>query len=360
MSASLRLLITADPELPVPPALYGGIERVIALLVDGLVARGHDVALLAHRDSQVSGRLMAYGATDGGAVGTLRNSATLLRAMVQHRPQVVHSFGRLAMLAPILATRGPKIMSYQRAVTPRSVAWGRRLSRDQVTFVSCSRRLVADLADNAGWRVIYNAVDVDRYAFRATVPADAPLVFLGRIEAIKGPHIAIDVARRAGRRLILAGNVPRDHQAFFEQAIRPHLDGVSVTYLGPVDDRAKSELLSNAAALLMPVLWEEPFGIVMAEALACGTPVIGFARGAVPEVIDDGVTGFVCRTDGGMNGSLKMLDRLSRPACRLAAETRFSQKALLDAYEALYLELVAQSRTVSRMVEQPGLISRQD
>ena len=360
MPASLRLLITADPELPVPPALYGGIERVIALLVDGLVARGHDVALLAHRESQVSGRLIPYGARESSAMGTMRNSGTLLRAMVQHRPHVVHSFGRLAMLAPILPTRGPKIMSYQRAVTPRSVSWGRRLSRDQVTFVSCSHRLVQEFAEGAGWRVIYNAVDVDRYAYSPTVPDDAPLVFLGRIEAIKGAHVAIEVARRAGRKLILAGNVPRDHQMYFEQAIRPHLDGVSVSYIGPVDDHAKSELLSGAAALLMPVLWEEPFGIVMAEALACGTPVVGFARGAVPEVIEDGVTGFVCRTDGGMNGALRRLDQLSRPACRLAAETRFSQKALVDAYEALYCELAARGSTVSSMVEQPRLMSRQD
>ncbi len=265
--APLRILMTADPELPVPPPLYGGIERVIALLADGLSARGHDVTLVAHRDSRIAGRLVPYPSA-GGRFAAARNTLTISAAALRSRPDVIHSFGRLATLGPLLGARVPKLMSYQREVTPSSITWGRRLAGARLTFVGCSHRLIESQEDKTQWRVAYNAVDVDRYRFADGVPADAPLVFLGRIERIKGPHVAISVAQHAGRRLIIAGNVPDGHQSYFDECIRPHIDGSRVQYAGPVDDAAKSTLLSSAAALLMPVLWEEPFGIVMAEALA--------------------------------------------------------------------------------------------
>ena len=360
MPAPLRVVITADPDLPVPPRLYGGIERVIALLVDGLAARGHEVTLVAHQESRTAGRLVPYSQVRSNPLDVAINAGTVTRAVAGRRPDVVHSFGRLATLAPILPSRIPKLMSYQRAVTRRSIAWGRRLSRGSLTFVSCSWRLIEGLEADAPWRVVYNAVDVNRYVFAADVPADAPLVFLGRVEAIKGAHVAIDVARRAGRRLILAGNVPPEHQQYFEQSIRPHLNGTTVTYIGPVDDIAKSDLLSNAAALLMPVLWEEPFGIVMAEALACGTPVIGFARGAVPEVVENGVTGFVCRDESEMDEAVQRIASLSRTACRRDAEVRFSQKALVDGYESLYQEVAGDSMGMLSVADQSALVARRD
>ncbi len=306
----LRILVTADPELPVPPRLYGGIERVIALLVDGLVARGHEVTLVAHRDSVTAGRLAPYGRADSRAMSVAANGAAIARAARRARPQVIHSFGRLASLAGVFPTRTPKIMSYQRAITPRSVTWGRRLSFGRLSFTACSDRMLEGVRDLAPWRVIPNAVDTARYRFAPTVAADAPLVFLGRVEHIKGPHVAIDVARRAGRRLVIAGNVPDEHRAYFDRHIKPHVNGDRVTYLGPVDDAAKSELLAGAAALLMPILWEEPFGIVMAEALACGTPVIGLTRGAVPEVVDDGVTGAVCADEEGLVRAVERIVQL--------------------------------------------------
>jgi glycosyltransferase involved in cell wall biosynthesis len=171
------------------------------------------------------------------------------------------------------------------------------------------------------------------------VAADAPLVFLGRIEHIKGVHVAIDVARRAGRRLVIAGTVADEHREYFERHVVPAIRGGDVSYVGPVDDNAKSDLLGRALALLMPVLWDEPFGIVMAEALACGTPVIGFDRGAVSEVVDHGHTGIVCGDEAGMVEGVAQVARIDRAACRLTAERRFSAGVLVDAYESLYAEL---------------------
>src|SRR6185369_17541196 len=140
-------------------------------------------------------------------------------------------------------------------------------------------------------------------------------------------------------------NVPEEtrHRSYFETEILPHVDGDQVRFTGPVDDRQKNALLGEAAALLMPVLWDEPFGIVMAEALACGTPVVGLNRGAVPEVIDHGRTGWVCSEPEDMMAAIGELGQLSRHACRQAAETRFGAPVLVDAYEALYRELQQRS-----------------
>jgi len=339
-----RVLVTADPVLPVPPRLYGGIERVIALLVDGLARRGHDVTLLAHADSQPACELVPYPLARGEGLGeTLRHAALVAHEVRRRRPDVVQSFSRLAYLARVLPTAVPKVMSYQRPVTRRTVKWARALSRGTLSFTGCSSGLIAPVADVGSWRVIYNAVPMETFRAVSFVPSSAPLVFLGRVEEIKGPHIAIDVAARAGRKLIIAGNVPAEaqHETFFHERILPHVDGSAVEYVGPVDDEGKQRLLGQAAALLMPVLWDEPFGIVMAEALACGTPVIGLRRGAVPEVVAQGVTGFVCDSVEEMVGAVTRLAETSREACRAAAETRFSETALVDAYEALFDAVIA-------------------
>jgi glycosyltransferase involved in cell wall biosynthesis len=281
------------------------------------------------------------GPSSASGLDTLANMAHVTRVVLRRRPDVVQSFGRLAYLTPLLPLAVPKVMSYQRAVTPRSLRWSQRLSRGTLSFTSCSHHLIRDVRSLAPWRVIPNAVPAERYAWTPEVPADAPLVFLGRVEHLKGTHVAIDVAQRAGRRLVIAGNVADEHREYFEREVRPFIRTGDVVYLGAVDDAAKSDLLSGAWALLMPVLWDEPFGIVMAEALACGAPVIGFDRGAVPEVVDHGRTGFVCRTPADMVDAVHRVPTIDRAACRRAAETRFSGAVLVDAYEALYRHLAA-------------------
>ena len=338
----IRLFVTADPELPVPPSLYGGIERVIAQLADGMVARGHEVTLFAHPDSRTRADLVPYPALRSRSrTDTARNAALIAREYLGRGPRLIHSFSRLAYLTPLLTLPVPKVMSYQRLVTRSRAAWALRVSRGTLSFTGCSQHLIRPVSDLGSWRVVYNSVPVHRYRFTPEVPADAPLVFLGRIERIKGAHLAIDVARRTGRRLVLAGNVAPEHRAYFDAEIAPHLDGRAISYAGPVDDEAKSALLSEASALLMPVLWDEPFGIVMAEALACGTPVIGLARGAVPEVVEEGRTGFVCETVDEMAERVGRIGAIRRCECRQAAEVRFSSTALVDACERLYADRLA-------------------
>jgi glycosyltransferase involved in cell wall biosynthesis len=182
-------------------------------------------------------------------------------------------------------------------------------------------------------------VPVDRFDFEPAVPDDAPLVFLGRIAPIKGTHHAIAVAEKSGRDLVIAGNVPDDpqEQVYFKKQIEPHIDGDQIQYVGPVDDEEKNKLLGQSAAFLMPIEWEEPFGIVMAEALACGTPVIGTRRGSVPEIVTDGETGFICDSVGEMVRAVARIDTLNREACRQRCEAHFSAEAIVDGYEQLYI-----------------------
>jgi glycosyltransferase involved in cell wall biosynthesis len=346
---SLRIAITADPYLPVPPRLYGGIERVLDFLVRGLMDRGHQVTLFAHPGSQVPAALVPYGSPPHfGKVHRAKELWQVGAALwTRHNDfDLVHSFGRLAALGPVLPVRGlPKIQSYQRDGIPwKSIRTASRLARHSICFTACSSNVYRTLPASGcfgNWYTVFNGVDLAKYTFRRKVADDAALAFLGRLEPIKGAHNAIAIAKAVGRRLVIAGNRVSEATDYFETEIAPHIDGDRIQYIGPVDDEAKSSLLSASAALLMPIEWEEPFGIVMAEAMACGTPVIGFARGSVKEVVRSGVNGFVCQGNGEAVSAVGNLSAIDRAAVRRDCERRFSSHVIVDAYERLYLDLCA-------------------
>lgn len=342
----MRIAITADPMLPVPPEEYGGIERMIHLLALGLTERGHEVTLFAHSGSRVPCRLIRYPiSTVRSMKETMRIAYTVATEIFGGGYHLVHSFGRLAYIAPILPLRVPKLMTYQRAVTSRTVALGSRLARGSLAFCAISRHMTAGKRLAGNWNLVYNGVAEEQYTVHEHVPDDAPLAFLGRIERIKGVHVAIDVARRSGRRLLIAGNVPDgiEHRRYFDREIAPHLERGDIQYVGPVNDAQKNTLLGTSAALLMPILWEEPFGIVMAEALACGTPIVGFARGSVPEIVQDGVNGFVCASVPEMADAVARIGSVSRALCRRTMEEKFSARTMVDGYEHVYRRIVDRS-----------------
>lgn len=337
MAQPLKIALTSDPDLPVPPKLYGGIERVIDMLAHGLVDRGHEVTLFAHPDSKSAGRLVPWpGRRAQSRADTLRNVACLSRHVLGGKFDLVHSFSRIAYLTPILPLRVPKIMTYQRAVTPRTVSSGVKLSRGTLSFTAISDWMTSDVRHIGHWDMVPNGVPLDVYDATTGVAEDAPLVFLGRLEEIKGPHLAIQIAKAADHRLILAGNIPEEKRAWVEAYVMPHVDGDCIQYVGPVDDAQKNVLLGQAKAFLMPILWDEPFGIVMAEALACGTPVLGTRRGAVPEVVDDGVTGFVRDTVEELIALMPQVAGLDRRACRAVVEARYSNDAVVEGYLDVY------------------------
>ena len=341
----MRIALTVDPEIEVPPPHYGGIERIVDALARGLAERGHEVTLLAHAGSTCPVRRIGWpGQSSTSPLDTLRNASTLARHIAAGRFDIVSSFSRLAYLAPILPLPIPKLMSYQREISPRTTRLAHAMARGTLEFSAIAQHLIDRQPLAGSWHLVPNGVPLGTYPCRANVPADAPLVFLGRIEAIKGAHVSIEVAQRIGRRLVLAGNVTPEHRAWFETSVAPHLDGDRIRYVGPVDDRQKSELLGSACALLMPVSWEEPFGVVMIEAMACGTPVIGFRRGGVREVVADGETGFVVDTVAEMAAAVGRIPGISRPACRDRVERLYSDRVLTERYLAVFSEVIARVR----------------
>lgn len=341
----MKILLTADPFLPVPPTHYGGVERIVAGLAANLRRRGHVVGLLAHRQSSADTDYRAFWpeAAPASIPSHLRNTRALGRAVGDFRPAVVHSYSRLLYLAPHLPRQMPKIMSYQRPTGGRQTRIAALLGGKSLVFTGCSEFISAMGRRYGGlWRAIPNFVDTGFYRFSARVAADAPLVFLSRIEAIKGAHIAIETAKRTGRRLLLAGphgETGADGE-YWTARIKPQLGKNGIEYVGPVDDQTKLGLLGSAAALIVPVQWNEPFGIVFAEALACGTPVIACPRGAVPEIVRDGRDGFLVEDIEAACRAVLDIDRIDRRLCRLRAEQSFSAEAVVPLYESLYASLL--------------------
>jgi glycosyltransferase involved in cell wall biosynthesis len=182
---------------------------------------------------------------------------------------------------------------------------------------------------------IHHGIDVESFPFEPH-PSEGYLLFLGRFSRAKGADRAIEAARRAGRRLVLAGKIDTVDAAFVGAEIEPSFDDDQVRYVGEVDGDAKRELLAGADALLFPIEWDEPFGLVMVEALSTGTPVIGYRRASVPEVVEDGRTGFVVDGLDGMVEAIGRVASIDRRACRAAAETRFSVERMVDDVEAMY------------------------
>lgn len=325
--------------IPVPPENYGGIERIIDFLVSGLQKKGHEVALVAHRDSKVNARLIPYRNASQGIKAHLSNVLTV-NQLGTFKPDVIHSFSRIAYLLPFFRSSIPKIMSYQREPTITQIQKAMRLVKgNSLSFTGCSNYISDQIKPYAVANTVYNGVDLSIYQPNFFAQNDCPLVFLGRIEPIKGTHIAIDVALKSNRKLIIAGNIPPAHQTYFNQQIAPML-GEQISYIGQVNDVQKNELLSNASALLMPIEWNEPFGIVMTEAMACGTPVIGFNRGAVPEVVINGKTGFVCTNTAEMIDAVSNLQTIDRKLVRQDCENRFSSDVIVDQYLNFYQQVI--------------------
>jgi glycosyltransferase involved in cell wall biosynthesis len=346
----MRILLTADAELPVPPKLYGGIERIIASLAEEFRRRGHEVGLVAHRESTVEVDFFHPwpGLTSTTRPDSFRNTLALHRAAGSFQPDLLHSFSRLLWLVPLAmgSRRFPLIMSYQREPTGKTVSISRRLHGERIHFSACSEQLGNKGRQRGGgsWTAIPNFIDPDSLDFVSSVSPDAPLVFLSRIEPIKGCHNAIAIAKASGRRLLIAGNRVESGSAagYWDREIAPHLGKDGIEYVGTVNDVQKNALLGQAAAMVVPIEWDEPFGIVFAEALACGTPVISTARGAVPEIVEHGIHGFHIKNTEEGAAAVRRLGEIDRRKCRQQVEEHFTAAKVADRYLELYQRATAQ------------------
>jgi glycosyltransferase involved in cell wall biosynthesis len=327
----------------VPPLLYGGTERVVSALTEELVRRGHDVTLFASGDSATSARLVpiverslrlnpdiqdnyAYTMRQLGAVFEHAADFDIIH---NHLDYFAWPFARLVR-TPVVTTMHGRLDLPDLAAIVRDY-------RDQpLVSISDSQR---NPLPGAKWAAtVYNGLDLTPYRFYGG--PGAYFAFIGRIAPEKNLEGAIAIARETGIPLKIAAKVDPVDEEYYQAAIKPLIDGRLIEYIGEIGEHEKGDFLGPAYALLFAVDWPEPFGLAMAEAMACGTPVLGLRRGSVPEVVEDGVTGFVRDTEEELAAAARRIPELDRRACRRRVEQRFSAAAMTGGYEAVYRELV--------------------
>lgn len=336
----MRIAMLAPVAWRTPPRHYGPWERVASLLTEGLVRRGADVTLFATADSQSSAPIEAvvpHGyAEDESLDGRVQEALHVGHALARSGDfDIVHNHLDWLPLALAASWRAPLVTTVHGFSGPRILPAYRaayRAARSSYVAISDADR--SPLLDYVA--TIHHGIDLDELAYREQPGED--LVAFGRIHPDKGTAEAIAIARAAGRRLVLCGIV--HDQAYFDAEVRPAIDGEHVVHLGSVGPAERSAVLGSAAALLHPIGFDEPFGLSVVEAMACGTPVIAYRRGSMPEVVDEGVTGFVVDD---RDAAVRALDRavaLDRRTIRATAEARFGVDRMVDEYLAVYERIV--------------------
>ncbi len=338
----LRIGLVAAPWVPVPPTHYGGTEGVIDTLARGLHARGHDVTLFTVGDATCPvprAWVYEHPMTPMGAVipelfQVTSAYETLAGCDVVHdhtNAGPLWAGGRPGM-PPVVATNHGEFTREARALYAAAARLG-------VAVVAISEDHRSRAGEAQVSAVIHHGLDTDR--IRVGTGGGGYALFLGRFTVEKGAHLAIEIARRAGVPLRIAGKMREpDEKAYFEARIEPEL-GTDVVYLGEISPQERDRELAGSLALVNPIQWDEPFGLVMIESLACGTPVISFPRGAAPEIVRDGVTGFLVDDVQDAARALGEVSRIDRAACRADVEVRFSARRMVDDYLALYRRVIA-------------------
>jgi glycosyltransferase involved in cell wall biosynthesis len=348
----LRIAQVAPLWSRTPPETYGGTELMVHLLVEELTRRGHDVTLYATGDSCTSGRLQAV-CPDSVRAAMARGeayeyehyaNALLVEALREAASfDVIHCHLGCAFV-PLGRVSHTPILHTQHVVLSVDDLWVlNRYPEVPITAISCHQAAAIPQQRHGNVRVIYHGIDFDAYDF-STRPGDY-LAFLGRMGPQKSPLDAIRIARAARMRLVLAGRPQNaEEEVYFTQKVKPMIDGTAVTYIGPVDHQRKNQLLKNAAALLFPIQGEEAFGLAMVEAMACGTPVIGWDQSSVVEVVDFGQTGFYGDSVEMLADFVPRALALDRRALRAQARQRFSYTRMADDYLDVYQQLAERGR----------------
>jgi glycosyltransferase involved in cell wall biosynthesis len=352
----LRIAMLAPPWIPIPPPGYGGIEFVLQLLCEALVEQGHDVILFCAPGSSSSAEVRALlDAPHPENIGAaLYEADHVARAFAQIDGEpfdLVHDHSGFTALAmadrlglPVVHTvHGP----FDDETKPYYSVQG---SKGALVCISHAQAGEAPRGANVH-SVVHNPIDVDSWP--VGYHKQDYLLWLGRLVPEKGPQRAIQVARATGRPLVLAGNVQPRYERFFATQIQPHIDGEQIRYVGEVGGARKQRLFADAFAFLMPIRWPEPFGLVMVESLAAGTPVLAFAHGAAPEIIEHGVNGFLVQDEEEMAAHVERAGQLDPLTIRRTAE-RFAPDHVAAGYEAAYRDALAAAGRTPRAAAQPA------
>jgi glycosyltransferase involved in cell wall biosynthesis len=344
----MRIAQIASVAFSVPPRAHGGTELVIDWLTRGLAARGHEVTLFASGDSRTCGRLHSVvpRATqdDPGATMYLEREYE-----VRNVAEAYERASEFDLLHAHYPTPAPYFSDRTERPTLLTCAWMEkpifdyyRTAFPRLRYACVSRAQAGMLG--ADLPVILNGIPLDEVPF-GDDPEDFCLT-VGRLVPAKGADAAIRVARRAGRPLVIVGEVTPylpESRRFYEEAIAPHIDGIAVRHVPRLAHAELLALMARAAALLFPISWEEPFGLVVAEAMAAGTPVIATRRGSLPELVEDGITGFLADSEDALVEACRRIPRIDRTACRARAERLFDARHMVDAYERLYAEIARET-----------------
>jgi len=349
----MRIAQIAPLHEAVPPKLYGGTERVVSYLTEELVSQGHDVTLFASGDSETSARLEPIWPRALRLDPAIRDPIAPHMLLMEAARRMADEFDVLHFHMDYWPF---SLFGRQRTPFVTTLHGRLDLAELQPVFNTFPNVPIVSISD-AQRRPLPQA----RYV--ATVHHGLPetlltptgrkpeyLAFLGRIAPEKGPDKAIRIARACGIPLKIAAKVDRVDQVYFETVIRPMLAEGGVEMIGEINDRQKPEFLSGAVGLLMPIDWPEPFGLVMIEAMACGTPVIAFNRGSVPEIVEPGVTGFIVEDETGAMGAVNRLFGLSRETVRKRFEARFTARRMAEDYLRIYRSLAGEDRSVLRAI----------
>jgi glycosyltransferase involved in cell wall biosynthesis len=343
----VRIAQVAPLAESVPPKLYGGTERVVSWLTEELIGLGHEVALFASGDSRTSGTLIPA-SPHALRLGRSKTDPAIPQAMLLETLaeraadfDVIHCHIDWIHL-PLLSRLGvPFVTTTHNRLDLPGLADLMSLLTD-APFVSISDNQRSFLPQAQWLGTVYHGLPAD--CLRPSFGRGHYLAFLGRIAAEKGPEQAIQIAQGAAMPLRIAAKIPRAEQGYFQKAIQPRLKAGEIELVGEVNEGSKQDFLANAAALLFPIDWPEPFGLVMIEAMACGTPVIAYRAGSVPELVEDGVTGFIVENEAQAIETTGKIDQIDRRGVRKRFEERFTATRMAQDYLRCYEALSACAR----------------
>jgi glycosyltransferase involved in cell wall biosynthesis len=333
-----------DPGILIPVKGYGGHERLVEMLAIEYTKLGHEVSLLVTEGSYVNNcTVYSLGKEGFPQPKNMRNKTmfTAWKFLWKHRNNfdLIHNFGRLLYLLPILNCKVNKIMTYGRIIRGRNIKYINLLPNKNLIFTAPSNWCVSTGNTSGKWSTVYNSIDFSKYTATTNLLSDAPLIFLSRLEKLKGAHEAIQIAKATNHKLILAGNISplEEEKEYFKNEIEPHIDGTQIIYVGTLDDAGKNKYLGMAKAMLFPARTDEAFGMVMAEAMACGTPVLAYNHAAMPEVVTDGNTGYIVKDVKEMQDAISKVYLLNRSEVRKISENKFDVKIIAKKYLSLIL-----------------------